>query len=187
MSKSELEPHLVQFPVPRRQHDLLTGHPSKQLIGQGARHSHSSKLWEKREAHKAGRSQARRLPRAATGVKPSQFSCRWPASRSGLPHSLTRSHREGPHPSYGRMSGCDRKSDTRESHRHADRTSHRPHRAHPARSISTQEPHRSAPVRLRRLTDPRREPATTGLAVSLSCHTAITNWADRPGPKRPDL
>lgn len=78
----------------------------------------------------------------------------------------------------------------RESHRHTGRPSHRPHRAcqrvrsrgeaAPECSDTASRPHGSA--RRFRHDRPRR-----GLPVSPSCHTAITNWADRLGPKGSDL
>lgn len=57
----------------------------------------------------------------ATG-RDDEFSCRWPASRSGRrSHThASQSRWEENAPRYGRMSGCDRKSGTRESYRHTD-------------------------------------------------------------------
>ncbi|MDQ0829228.1 hypothetical protein QF032_001072 [Streptomyces achromogenes] len=77
-------------------------------------------------------------PWSCTG-RDGQFSCRCPASRSGRNRSRThasQSRWEENAPRYGRMSGCDRKSGTRESHRHTDSFEAPTASCAPARSTS---------------------------------------------------
>jgi hypothetical protein len=86
-----------------------------------------------------GRHTRQRCSRGLATGRDGQFSCRWPASRSGRNRSRThasQSRWEENAPRYGRMSGCDRKSGTRESHRHTDSFEAPTASCAPARSTS---------------------------------------------------
>jgi hypothetical protein len=111
----------------------------------------------------------------ATG-RDDEFSCRWPASRSGRrSHThASQSRWEENAPRYRRMSRCDRKSGTRESYRHTDPLEAPTASCAPTRSTSRRSPHRSAPARLRRLTDPGKDPAMTDRGGASPYHPRIT-------------
>ncbi len=98
-------------------------------------------------------------------------------------HEHVSSRWENDAPRYGRISGCDRESGTRESYRHTDHSGAPTTSCAPTRSTSRRSRTASHGSGQR----PRHDGPRRSLAISPAYHTAITKWVDTLGPRGSDL